>query len=285
MTPAQLSDAVLRSVRHAVRSGELRVAVPGRAGVRRPPHGDADWSTGIALALAGPAGRPGREVADTLRAHLAATPGVARVEVAGPGFLDIHLAEDADAAVLAPWLDAPPLDPWPEDPARDVARWAAVAGGDPVELLVQREPNPLFTVRWAHARCRALLRGGTAMGLTPAPGGEVATGPGGTDAVTPAGAGRSEVVRLIAEYPRLRDALTSALDAEGTPGEAGGAVARFLVSLADALLTAETTAPALPVGKEKPGAVHRVRLAVALATGTVLADGLHRLGVNAPDHL
>ncbi|MCE7081791.1 arginine--tRNA ligase [Streptomyces sp. ST2-7A] len=285
MTPAQLSDAVLRSVRHAVRSGELCVAVPGRAGVRRPPHGDADWSTGIALALAGPAGRPGREVAETLRAHLSATPGVARVEVAGPGFLDIHLADAADVAVLAPWLDAPPIDPWPEDPARDVARWAAVAGGDPAELLTQREPNPLFTVRWAHARCRALSRGGAAMGLTPALGDGATDAAGAPETATPAEAGRSEVVRLIAEYPRLRDALTAALDGEGTPGEAGAAVARFLFSLADTFLAAETTTPALPVGEEKPGAVHRVRLAVALATGTVLADGLHRLGVNAPDHL
>ncbi|NJP67408.1 hypothetical protein HCJ92_14130, partial [Streptomyces sp. ventii] len=57
MTPTQLADAVLRSVRDAADAGELPAGTASGADdalLRRPPHGDADWSTGIALRLAGP---------------------------------------------------------------------------------------------------------------------------------------------------------------------------------------------------------------------------------------
>lgn len=251
MTPAQLSDAVLRSVRQAVDRGALVADVPARAAVRRPPHGDADWSTGIALGLAGPAGRPAREVAELLGAALRAERGVARVSVDGPGFVNVWLDRGADAGVVRDVLALPEPPRLPEDPAEDVRRWAAAAGGDPAGLLVQRESNPLFRARYAHARARAAVRGGQALG----------TGP---DAGETATAAERELVALLAERERL------------------GAAPGYLVRVADALLAAPG---ALPLGDEKPGAVHRARLALAQAAGTVLADGLYRLGVSAPDHL
>ena len=52
-----------------------------------PKHGD--YATNVALRLAGRSGRPPREVADELAERAAALDGVARVEVAGPGFLNI----------------------------------------------------------------------------------------------------------------------------------------------------------------------------------------------------
>ncbi|MBW3704660.1 arginine--tRNA ligase, partial [Streptomyces griseus] len=54
----------------------------------------------------------------------------------------------------------------------DAARWGLLraAGLDRAalgpELLVQGEANPLFRVRYAHARARALTRGATALGFT-----------------------------------------------------------------------------------------------------------------------
>ncbi|WP_156726112.1 ArgS-related anticodon-binding protein NrtL [Streptomyces apocyni] len=97
MTPADLSRTVLRAVRRAVDEGELRVAVPARVVVERPrPGGTGDYATNIALRLAGPAGRPPREVADLLRGRIAAVPGIERViervEITGPGFLNFTLA-------------------------------------------------------------------------------------------------------------------------------------------------------------------------------------------------
>ncbi|KND27262.1 arginyl-tRNA synthetase, partial [Streptomyces stelliscabiei] len=38
------------------------------------------------------------------------------------------------------------------------------------DLLVQRAANPLFRVRYAHARARALTRNAAALGFTAAPG-------------------------------------------------------------------------------------------------------------------
>jgi arginyl-tRNA synthetase len=92
VTPAELSDAVAAAVRAAVDSGDLAVQPPVEVKVERPKvkeHGD--YATSIALQLAKPAGRPPREVAEVIAAQLRTAPGVARVDVAGPGFLNIVL--------------------------------------------------------------------------------------------------------------------------------------------------------------------------------------------------
>ncbi|GGZ93531.1 ArgS-related anticodon-binding protein NrtL [Streptomyces bluensis] len=101
MTPAELSRTVLRAVRRAVEEGELSVAVPARAVVTPPgPGGRGDYATNIALQLAGPAGRPPRQVAEILRPHISRTEGVSDVEITGPGFLNIHLDGAATTALV-----------------------------------------------------------------------------------------------------------------------------------------------------------------------------------------
>ena len=96
MTPDDLSDAVLAAVRAAVDSGDLTMPVPESVRIERPKvkeHGD--YATSIALQLAKPAGRPPREVAEAIARQLSEAPGVARVDVAGPGFLNITLDSGA----------------------------------------------------------------------------------------------------------------------------------------------------------------------------------------------
>ncbi|MER5395412.1 ArgS-related anticodon-binding protein NrtL [Streptomyces sp. NPDC002599] len=89
--------------------------------------------------------------------------------------------------------------PAPEDPAplgHDAARWALLhpAPHDRPRIsadhLLQRESNPLFRVRYAHARTRALRRNAAALGYTGAPFREVrpAERPAGRSGVL-AGAG------------------------------------------------------------------------------------------------
>jgi len=58
----------------------------------RPEHGD--WTTNVALQIAKPAGVPPREAAQRIAAELEADPPahLARVEIAGPGFVNLHLA-------------------------------------------------------------------------------------------------------------------------------------------------------------------------------------------------
>ena len=58
---------------------------------RDPAHGD--MATNAAMVLAKPAGRKPREIAEALAARLAADPRITAAEVAGPGFLNLRLAD------------------------------------------------------------------------------------------------------------------------------------------------------------------------------------------------
>ncbi|MFF3936743.1 ArgS-related anticodon-binding protein NrtL [Streptomyces phaeofaciens] len=174
--------------------------------------------------------------------------------------------------------------PAPEDPTPlgpDAARWALLhpAPHDrprvTADHLVQRESNPLFRVRYAHARTRAVVRNAADLGFAPEP----------AEPTVPAApstpSGPANLLPLLADYPRLL-ATAAPLprpDGIGTPGR----LARHLVAVADATL--DLLPATLPRGDEKPSAAHRARLALAEAAGTVLAGGLSLLGIDAPDHL
>ncbi len=75
--------------------------VPARIVVQPPPRpGCGDYASHVALQLAGPAGRPAREVAEILRKRLVGSAGIARVEIAGPGFLNFTLGDGAQVALV-----------------------------------------------------------------------------------------------------------------------------------------------------------------------------------------
>jgi arginyl-tRNA synthetase len=96
VTPEQLRDVVRTAVAAVVGRGALAVDVPDDVVVERPKNPEhGDYATNVALRLAKPAGRPPREVAELLAEELRADPGIAKVDVAGPGFLNITLAEGA----------------------------------------------------------------------------------------------------------------------------------------------------------------------------------------------
>jgi arginyl-tRNA synthetase len=100
VTPDQLSQALRDALLAAVADGSLALAVddvPDPIHLERPrsrEHGD--WATNIAMQLAKKAGTNPRALASELATRAAAVPGVAAVDVAGPGFLNIRL--DAAAA-------------------------------------------------------------------------------------------------------------------------------------------------------------------------------------------
>jgi len=92
VTPAELSQAVQAAVSAAIQAGELTVDVPAHVTVERPKNRDhGDYATNVALQLAKPAGKPPRAVAEILSARLREITGVAKVDIAGPGFLNITL--------------------------------------------------------------------------------------------------------------------------------------------------------------------------------------------------
>lgn len=176
--------------------------------------------------------------------------------------------------------------PAPGDPlplGRDAGRWALLHPaahdrpriGD--EHLAQREGNPLFRVRYAHARTRALARNAADLGFAAEPGPVEDANQNGTHGHRTNGNGTSAhgIHALLADHPRV----LAAAAAHYAPDR----LARHLVTVADAVLPFLPTV--LPRGGEKPLAAHRARLALAEAAGTVLAGGLTLLGIDAPDHL
>ncbi len=92
MTPADLSAAVSAAVAACIDDGAFTGTAPDAVVIERPRNPDhGDYATNIALRLAKPAGKPAREVAESIAERLRETTGIERVDVAGPGFLNITL--------------------------------------------------------------------------------------------------------------------------------------------------------------------------------------------------
>jgi arginyl-tRNA synthetase len=102
VTPEQLSDTIVRVLTVLADEGAMMLpeGVPTTVVVERPKVRDhGDYATNVALQLAKKAGMPPRDLATLLAARLDAEEGVASVEVAGPGFLNIRVAAGAQGAV------------------------------------------------------------------------------------------------------------------------------------------------------------------------------------------
>ncbi|HEX5016759.1 MAG TPA: arginine--tRNA ligase [Actinomycetes bacterium] len=95
MTPAELSMALMSVLDAVIASGELVVPQerrPQSVTIERPKSAEhGDYATNVAMQLAKPAGMPPRDVAAILATHIKEIPGIAGVDVAGPGFLNITL--------------------------------------------------------------------------------------------------------------------------------------------------------------------------------------------------
>ncbi|AGP54999.1 hypothetical protein M271_17175 [Streptomyces rapamycinicus NRRL 5491] len=89
------------------------------------------------------------------------------------------------------------------------------------------------------------------------------------------------LLALLADHPRTIEAAAR--------HRAPDQLARHLVAVADAFFRFHDRfsddCPVLPSHQLKPSAAHRSRLALADATGVVLAGGLRLLGISAPEHL
>jgi arginyl-tRNA synthetase len=92
----ELSDLLAAALRKCAAAGDLDLD-PGMVGtpvLERPrlaEHGD--WASNVALVLAKAAKAPPRKVAEAMVAHLEVPDWVESVEVAGPGFVNIRLAQ------------------------------------------------------------------------------------------------------------------------------------------------------------------------------------------------
>ncbi|UUV29531.1 arginine--tRNA ligase [Amycolatopsis roodepoortensis] len=108
MTPAALADLVRNSAVQVLTARGLDDSVlPEKVTIERPRNPEhGDYATNLALQVAKKAGMKPRDFADALAEALSATDGIDSAEVAGPGFLNLRLAADAQGQIVQQVLDA-----------------------------------------------------------------------------------------------------------------------------------------------------------------------------------
>ncbi|MGM0929339.1 MAG: arginine--tRNA ligase [Actinomycetota bacterium] len=107
MTLEELSAAIAACLQAAVDAGDFAVEMPDEVRVERPKNREhGDWATNIAMQLGKKAGMNPRQFAEILSARLEKIDGVARVEIAGPGFLNITVDAAAAGALAKSIVEA-----------------------------------------------------------------------------------------------------------------------------------------------------------------------------------
>ncbi|MGA0946254.1 MAG: arginine--tRNA ligase, partial [Candidatus Nanopelagicales bacterium] len=107
MTPEDLAATVRECIEALQAEGALTGDLPAEVIIERPKNKDhGDYATPIALTLAKTAGRPPREIAELVAERLARANGIGDAEVAGPGFVNIRLAADAQGAIARGVVEA-----------------------------------------------------------------------------------------------------------------------------------------------------------------------------------
>lgn len=97
MTPADLSAAIVRILAALQSSGRLSAAdLPAEVVIERPKNREhGDWATNAAMQLAAKFGMSPRAFAELLSPELQALDGVSKVDIAGPGFINITFSAAA----------------------------------------------------------------------------------------------------------------------------------------------------------------------------------------------
>ena len=100
-THHQLSEAIERVINDARKAGALIADAPESVPLERPKNREhGDYATSIALALAKSAGKPPREIAELIATGLRSLEIIDRVDIAGPGFINITLAKTTQGAIV-----------------------------------------------------------------------------------------------------------------------------------------------------------------------------------------
>lgn len=102
VTPAALADLVRAVAVDVLTSRDLDTsALPPAVTIERPRNPEhGDYATNLALQVAKKVGVPPRELAGWLAAGLGEQDGVAAAEIAGPGFINLRIAADAQGDIV-----------------------------------------------------------------------------------------------------------------------------------------------------------------------------------------
>ena len=109
MTPEQLAEIILHALTTLSDDGTITVdgGLPGELMVERPKNPEhGDYATNVAMQLGKRAGIPPRQFAELLAVQLRDHPAIAAAEIAGPGFINLRVAADAQGRVAAAILEA-----------------------------------------------------------------------------------------------------------------------------------------------------------------------------------
>ncbi len=127
--------------------------------------------------------------------------------------------------------------------------------------------NPVYYVQYAHARLSALARNAADLGL--------GLDLGHLDLLDHDR--EATLMRTIGEFPRVLKTAAALREPHR--------VCRYLEDLAGDYHRFYDSCRVLPMGDEEHSDLHRARLALCAATRQVIANGLHILGVTAPERM
>jgi len=145
MIQIELASFLREAIAAAQRAGELPAFDVPRFELERPARKEhGDWASGIALAISRYAQRKPREIADVLVTHLPDHPHIAKVEVAGPGFINFTLSHH-----------------WLTEVVREVERadeaWGRSTAAEPERTQVEFvSANPTGPMHLGHGRWAAV---------------------------------------------------------------------------------------------------------------------------------
>ena len=139
----QLEAAIKAALERAFKAGSLSGQIPATIKLERPKDRDhGDYATSIALQLAKPAGKNPRDVAQIICDLLTGTEGISKVDIAGPGFINITLNRANQAELVTTILKA----------TKDYGKGSALAGVSiNLEFISANPTGPLHLghTRWA----------------------------------------------------------------------------------------------------------------------------------------
>jgi arginyl-tRNA synthetase len=133
--------------------------------------------------------------------------------------------------------------------------------------------NPVYYVQYAHARLSSILRNAEELGVTADPAGS----PAALDLGLLDHEREGDLLRSLADFPRVVAGAAQLREPHR--------VARYLEDTSSTFHKFYDVCRVLPQGDEEPTDLHRARLALVAATRTVVANGLHLLGVTAPERM
>ena len=139
----ELEAAIKAAINRAMTSGDIEGLTPESVTLERPKNRDhGDYATSVALQLAKAAGKNPREVAQIISEQLKGVDGISKVEIAGPGFINITLDRAGQAELVSTILIA----------GKDYGRGKALAGVRiNLEFISANPTGPLHLghTRWA----------------------------------------------------------------------------------------------------------------------------------------